>query len=39
MFAPNAALADALSTAFLLMSKKEINAFCKRQPEIAPHYP
>ena len=39
VLAPNAALADALSTAFLLMSKKEIGEFCKRHPEIAPHYP
>ena len=38
-FAPNAALADALSTAFILMSKKEIRDFCKRHPEIEPHFP
>lgn len=38
-FAPNAALADALSTAFILMSKKEIGEFCKRHPEVEPHFP
>ncbi len=32
--APYAALADALSTAFLVMSKKEIKAVCNRHPEI-----
>jgi thiamine biosynthesis lipoprotein len=38
-FAPNAALADALSTAFILMSKKKIAEFCKRHEAIEPHFP
>lgn len=32
--APNATLADALSTAFMVMSKKEIAAFCRRYPSV-----
>ncbi len=32
--APNATLADALSTAFMVMNRKEIDAFCKQQPSI-----
>jgi FAD:protein FMN transferase len=31
--APNATLADALSTAFMVMNRKEIEAFCQQQPE------
>jgi len=38
-FAPNAALADALSTAFILMSKSEIRDLCKRQEGIEPYFP
>lgn len=38
-FAPNAALADALSTAFIVMSKKEIAQFCNRHDGIDPHFP
>ena len=38
-FAPNAALADALSTAFILMDKKEIRELCKRHEGIEPHFP
>ena len=33
--APNAALADALSTAFMVMNKKEIQTFCASYPEVA----
>jgi thiamine biosynthesis lipoprotein len=32
--APNATLADALSTAFMVMNRREINAFCRQYPEI-----
>jgi thiamine biosynthesis lipoprotein len=32
--APNATLADALSTAFMVMTKKEIAAFCRDYPEV-----
>jgi len=32
--APNATLADALSTAFIIMNRKEIDAFCRQYPEI-----
>lgn len=32
--APNAALADALSTAFMVMTRKEIAAFCRNYPEV-----
>lgn len=32
--APNATLADALSTAFMVMTKKEISAFCRDYPEV-----
>jgi len=32
--APNAALADALSTAFMVMNRKEITAFCRHYPEV-----
>ncbi len=32
--APNATLADALSTAFMVMNRKEIDTFCKQQPDI-----
>ena len=32
--APNATLADALSTAFMVMTKKEIAAFCRQYPEV-----
>ena len=32
--APNAALADALSTAFMVMNRKEITAFCRQYPEV-----
>lgn len=32
--APNATLADALSTAFMVMTKKEITAFCGEYPEV-----
>ncbi len=32
--APNATLADALSTAFIVMTKKEIAAFCRQYPEV-----
>ncbi len=32
--APSAALSDALSTAFFIMSDEEISAFCRAQPEI-----
>jgi thiamine biosynthesis lipoprotein len=32
--APNATLADALSTAFMIMTKKEITAFCRQYPEV-----
>ncbi len=32
--APTAALSDALSTAFFIMSDEEISAFCRAQPEI-----
>ncbi|MFT5106832.1 MAG: thiamine biosynthesis lipoprotein [Verrucomicrobiales bacterium] len=38
-FAPNAALADALSTAFILMGKKEIRELCNRHEGIEPHFP
>ncbi len=38
-FAPNAALADALSTAFILMSKEEIRELCSRHEGIEPHFP
>lgn len=31
--APNAALADALSTAFIVMNRAEIKAFCRKYPE------
>jgi thiamine biosynthesis lipoprotein len=33
--APNATLADALSTAFMVMNLKEIDACCKQQPEVS----
>ena len=33
-FAPSAALADAVSTALIVMSDEEITDFCKRHPEI-----
>lgn len=32
--APNATLADALSTAFMVMNKREITAFCRDYPEV-----
>lgn len=32
--APNATLADALSTAFMVMNKREITAFCRQYPEV-----
>ena len=32
--APNATLADALSTAFMVMNRKEITAFLKRYPDV-----
>ena len=32
--APNATLADALSTAFMVMNRKEIAAFCRTYPEV-----
>jgi thiamine biosynthesis lipoprotein len=32
--APNATLADALSTAFMVMNRKEITAFCREYPEV-----
>ncbi len=32
--APNATLADALSTAFMVMNRKEIAAFCRRFPDV-----
>jgi thiamine biosynthesis lipoprotein len=32
--APNATLADALSTAFMVMTKREIAAFCREYPEV-----
>lgn len=32
--APNATLADALSTAFMVMTKREIAAFCREYPEL-----
>ena len=32
--APNATLADALSTAFMVMNRKEIAAFCRGYPEV-----
>lgn len=32
--APNATLADALSTAFMVMNRKEIDAFCRQYPEV-----
>lgn len=32
--APSAALSDALSTAFLVMSQGEIDAFCRRHPDV-----
>ena len=32
--APNATLADALSTAFLVMNKKEIAAFVRKYPDV-----
>ena len=32
--APSAALADALSTAFIVMSREEIDAFCAAHPDI-----
>ena len=32
--APNATLADALSTAFMVMNRKEISAFCRAYPEV-----
>ena len=38
-YAPNAALADALSTAFILMSKKDIRELCERHEGIDVHYP
>ena len=38
-FAPNAALADALSTAFIIMSKKEIRELCSRHEGIDVHFP
>jgi thiamine biosynthesis lipoprotein len=36
--APNATLADALSTAFMVMTKKEITAFCRQYPEVRAIY-
>jgi thiamine biosynthesis lipoprotein len=33
-FAPTAALSDALSTAFLVMDRPEIEAFCQKNPEV-----
>ncbi|OPZ02022.1 MAG: ApbE family protein [candidate division BRC1 bacterium ADurb.BinA364] len=33
--APAAAEADALSTAFLVMNREEVEALCARRPEIA----
>ncbi len=38
-FAPNAALADALSTAFIIMSKKEIRELCKLHEGIEVYFP
>ena len=38
-FAPNAALADALSTAFILLSKREIRELCRRHEGIEPYFP
>jgi thiamine biosynthesis lipoprotein len=32
--APTAALSDALSTAFMIMSREEIGAFCAAFPEV-----
>jgi thiamine biosynthesis lipoprotein len=32
--APNATLADALSTAFMVMNRREITAFCRQYPEV-----
>lgn len=32
--APNATLADALSTAFMVMNRREIAAFCRQYPEV-----
>lgn len=32
--APNATLADALSTAFMVMTRREITAFCRDYPEV-----
>ena len=34
--APNATLADALSTAFMVMSRREIARFCRRYPDVRP---
>ena len=35
VFAPSAALADALSTAFMLMPKKEIEQYCRKNPSVS----
>jgi thiamine biosynthesis lipoprotein len=37
--APTAAVADALSTAFMVMTVAEIESFCRTRPEISPHLP
>lgn len=38
-FAPIAAVADALSTAFILMSKNEIRGLCERHSDIESYFP
>jgi len=35
--APTAAVADALSTAFMVMDQEEIRAFCREHPQVAAH--
>jgi thiamine biosynthesis lipoprotein len=35
--APSAALADALSTAFMVMTQAEIRGYCERHPEVSAH--
>ena len=35
VFAPTASLADALSTAFMLMSKQEIQQYCRHYPSVS----
>lgn len=36
--APSAALSDALSTAFMVMSKEEVDAYCKAHPSVQAYF-